>query len=154
MIPTGLTLSLGARAVRTLALLRSRSGAFPGRDESTAFLVPEPTGEAARRLHVRDKRKLTNRLREHWMANRNRIGRERGWGPAGEREFVEEIEEGALYVGSPDTVAAKIPHAVRTLGVDRFDLEYANGPMPHAQLMRSIVGDVRVAVPACPVCLI
>ena len=77
-------------------------------------------------------------LREHWIANRNRIGRERGWGPAGEREFIGEIEEGALYVGSPDTVAAKIAHAVRTVGVDRFDLKYANGPMPHEQLLRSI----------------
>lgn len=67
MIPTGLKLSLGARAVRALALLRSRSGAFPGRDESTAFLGPEPTGEAARRFHVRDKRKLTNRLREFFV---------------------------------------------------------------------------------------
>ncbi|HJA38416.1 MAG TPA: LLM class flavin-dependent oxidoreductase, partial [Candidatus Brevibacterium intestinigallinarum] len=77
-------------------------------------------------------------LREHWLANRNRLGRERGWGPAGEREFIAEIEEGALYVGSPETVAAKIAHAVRTLGVDRFDVKYANGPMPHAQLVRSI----------------
>jgi alkanesulfonate monooxygenase SsuD/methylene tetrahydromethanopterin reductase-like flavin-dependent oxidoreductase (luciferase family) len=77
-------------------------------------------------------------LREHWLENRNRLGRERGWGPAGEREFIAEIEEGALYVGSPETVAAKIAHAVRTLGVDRFDLKYANGPMPHEQLMRSI----------------
>ena len=77
-------------------------------------------------------------LREHWLENRNRLGRERGWGPAGEREFLAEIEEGALYVGSPETVAAKIAHAVRTLGVDRFDLKYANGPMPHERLLRSI----------------
>ena len=77
-------------------------------------------------------------LREHWLENRNRLGRERGWGPAGEREFLAEIDEGALYVGSPETVAQKIAHAVRTLGVDRFDLKYANGPMPHEQLMRSI----------------
>ena len=77
-------------------------------------------------------------LREHWLANRNRLGRERGWGPAGEREFIAEIEEGALYVGSPETVATKIAHAVRTLGVDRFDLKYANGPMPHERLLRSI----------------
>ena len=77
-------------------------------------------------------------LREHWLENRNRLGRERGWGPAGEREFIAEIEEGALYVGSPETVATKIAHAVRTLGVDRFDLKYANGPMPHERLLRSI----------------
>lgn len=77
-------------------------------------------------------------LREHWLENRNRLGRERGWGPAGEREFLAEIDEGALYVGSPETVAQKIAHAVRTLGVDRFDLKYANGPMPHERLFHSI----------------
>jgi hypothetical protein len=27
---------------------------------------------------------------------------------------------------------------VKQLGVQRFDLKYANGPMPHSQLMRSI----------------
>ena len=41
-------------------------------------------------------------------------------------------------MGSPETVAKKIAHAVRTLGVDRFDLKYANGPMPHERLLRSI----------------
>ena len=67
MIPDAIKLSVGARAVRALALLRSRSGAFPGRDQSTAFLGPEPTGKKARSFHVRDKRKLTNRLREFFV---------------------------------------------------------------------------------------
>lgn len=67
MIPAALKLSVGSRAVRALAVLRSRSGAFPGNDQSTAFLGPEPTGTAARTFHVRDKRKLTNRLREFFV---------------------------------------------------------------------------------------
>ena len=67
MIPAALKLSIGARAVRALTVLRRRTGAFPGRDQSTAFLGPEPTGEAARRFHVRDKRKLTARLREFFV---------------------------------------------------------------------------------------
>ena len=67
MIPDALKLSVGARAVRALAQLRRRSGAFPGRDQSTAFLGPEPTGKQARNFHVRDKRKLTNRLREFFV---------------------------------------------------------------------------------------
>ncbi len=56
----------------------------------------------------------------------------------GRDEFENEIEHGALYVGSPETVAAKIAATIKQLGVQRFDLKYANGPMPHSQLMRSI----------------
>lgn len=77
-------------------------------------------------------------LAPHWIHNRTEIGRERGWGPAGIAEFDEEMHHGALYVGSPETVAQKIARTVRTLGVDRFDLKYASGPMPHEQLMESI----------------
>lgn len=74
----------------------------------------------------------------HFKAQRDRIGRERGWGAMGSDEFTNEIEHGALYVGSPETVAAKIAATVRELKVDQFDLKYANGPMPHSQLMKSI----------------
>lgn len=74
----------------------------------------------------------------HWLANRNRIGRERGWGDAGEAEFHREVRSGALYVGSPETVARKIATTVRTLGLDRFDLKYASGPIPHEDLMTCI----------------
>jgi probable LLM family oxidoreductase len=74
----------------------------------------------------------------HFKANRDRIGAERGWPPATRREYDAEIASGSLYVGSPETVAQKIAATVRTLGVVRFDLKYANGTMPHEQLMRAI----------------
>lgn len=74
----------------------------------------------------------------HFEANRNRIGAERGWGPATRDDFEAEADAGSLYVGSPETVASRIADTVRTLGADRFDLKYANGGMPHAALMRSI----------------
>jgi probable LLM family oxidoreductase len=75
----------------------------------------------------------------HWLALRNRLGAERGWGPAGRGEFEALCApEGALYVGSPDTVARKIVQLKRNLGVDRFDFKYSNGPLPHAAMMRSI----------------
>jgi probable LLM family oxidoreductase len=73
-----------------------------------------------------------------FKANRDRIGAERGWAPMQPSEFDSEITHGALYVGSPETVARKIATTVRTLGLDRFDLKYASGPMPHSQLMRSV----------------
>lgn len=74
----------------------------------------------------------------HFAENRNRIGAERGWGPTTRLEFDREAAGGSLYVGSPETVAQKIASTVRRLGADRFDLKYANGPMPHDQLLRSI----------------
>ena len=74
----------------------------------------------------------------HFAANRNRIGRERGWSAATRTEFEREADGGSLYVGSPETVAQRIAATVRTLGADRFDLKYANGTMPHEQLMSSI----------------
>ena len=70
---------------------------------------------------------------------RNRIGAERGWGPGSRAEFDAMCTpEGALYVGSPETVAAKIVLLKQNLGVDRFDLKYSNGTLPHAAMMRSI----------------
>ncbi len=74
----------------------------------------------------------------HFKANRDRIGRERGWGPATREQYDAEVDGGALFVGSPDTVARKIAATVQGLGIDRFDLKYSNGSMPHDQLMRCI----------------
>lgn len=69
---------------------------------------------------------------------RNRIGAERGWGPTSRAEFDHEADAGSLYVGSPETVARKIAATATTLGLDRFDLKYSAGPLPHEKLMRSI----------------
>ncbi|MFJ5860584.1 LLM class flavin-dependent oxidoreductase [Pseudarthrobacter sp. NPDC092439] len=75
----------------------------------------------------------------HWLKVRNRLGAERGWGPAGRPEFDALCSpEGALYVGSPETVARKIASLKKNLGVDRFDLKYSSGPLPHSAMMRSI----------------
>jgi probable LLM family oxidoreductase len=75
----------------------------------------------------------------HYLAMMNRIGRERGWPPRGRDDFEREAgPHGAMYVGSPETVAAKIVATVKALGVSRFDLKYSNGTLPHAALMKSI----------------
>lgn len=68
-----------------------------------------------------------------------RIGRERGWPPISYDQFkYATSEDGALFVGSPDTVAKKIVSVTDMLGVDRFDLKYSNGTMPHEDCMESI----------------
>lgn len=75
----------------------------------------------------------------HYRANVARIGAERGWPPPTRIEFDRSTGPGgSLYVGSPDTVAHKIAHTARALGLSRFDLKYAHGPLPHADLMRSV----------------
>lgn len=78
-------------------------------------------------------------LRPHWTTMRNRIGAERGWPPARPGELEAQAgPEGALYVGSPETVARKIAATVDALDIDRFDLKYSAGTLPHPLMMRSI----------------
>jgi probable LLM family oxidoreductase len=75
----------------------------------------------------------------HYSGLMNRIGRERGWPPIGRPHFENEAgPDGALYVGSPETVAAKIVRTMKVLGLSRFDLKYSNGTLPHDKLMSSI----------------
>ena len=74
----------------------------------------------------------------HYYSMFGRIGRERGWGPTTKEYYLNEVQNGSLYVGSPETVARKIAYAIDSVGADRFDFKYANGPMPHSKLMKSI----------------
>lgn len=73
-----------------------------------------------------------------YEASFGRIGRERGWAPMTKEHYLNEVHHGALFVGSPETVARKIAAAVSALGLARFDLKYATGPMPHETLLESI----------------
>jgi len=75
----------------------------------------------------------------HYQAMINRIGRERGWSPVSRAQFEHEAgPDGALCVGSPETVAAKIVRTAKALSLARFNLKYSAGTLPHAQLMRSL----------------
>ncbi|MEU1167758.1 LLM class flavin-dependent oxidoreductase, partial [Streptomyces sp. NPDC005921] len=65
----------------------------------------------------------------HWPRYkevRDRIGALRGWPALRKEEYDAEIAHGSLYVGSPETVAHKMAHAIKALGVGRFDLIYGN----------------------------
>lgn len=75
----------------------------------------------------------------HYSAMHSRIGRERGWPPMTRAQFdLTAGPDGALFVGSPATVAAKIVRAVQGLGLARFDLKYSAGALPHEQLLTCI----------------
>jgi len=56
-----------------------------------------------------------------------------------DRGVLHEIgPEGALYVGSPETVAQKIAQNLTTLGANCFDLKYGMGGLSHQALMTTI----------------
>jgi probable LLM family oxidoreductase len=68
-----------------------------------------------------------------------KLGRERGWPPFTHEQYLASAaEDGALYVGSPETVARKIARNLTLLGATRFDMKYSMGPLPHADMMKSI----------------
>ncbi len=69
----------------------------------------------------------------------NRIGRERGWPPAG-REQYEALRSprGALAVGSPEQVAEKILFEHELFGNDRYVGQMSVGAVQHVDVMRSI----------------
>ncbi|MGN8244692.1 LLM class flavin-dependent oxidoreductase [Cellulomonas soli] len=75
----------------------------------------------------------------HYQQYVGRIGRERGWPPPTRASFEDAAgPEGALFIGSPQTVAAKIVRSVRILGLDRFDLKISQGALAHELTMRAI----------------
>ena len=82
--------------------------------------------------------KAQETLWPHYAAMFGRIGRERGWPPVTKDRFLAEVQDGALYVGSPETVARKIAKTVKTLGIQRFDMKYSTGPVPHSDLMECV----------------
>jgi probable LLM family oxidoreductase len=107
------------------ALREAGSPELPIGVHSPGFVAP--TDEEAKEL-----------LFPYFKEQRDRIGRERGWPPTDRRQFESEVENGAVFAGSPETVAAKIAHTVRALGLSRFDLKYSNGALPHEHLMRAV----------------
>ena len=65
-------------------------------------------------------------------------GGERGFPPPTRERYEMDVTEGALFVGSPETVAVKIAAAARDLHLSRFDLKYDATDAPLAAQRRSI----------------
>jgi len=75
----------------------------------------------------------------HYQALITRIGKERGWPPTTRAQFDREAgPDGALCVGSPETVAAKIARMAKLLGLSRVNVKYSAGTLPHDLMVRSI----------------
>jgi probable LLM family oxidoreductase len=68
-----------------------------------------------------------------------RVSETRGFAIPTRESFLREVgPQGALYVGSPETVAQKIAANLPALGATRFDLKYGMGGLSHQALMTNI----------------
>ena len=100
---------------------------------------PQPIGVHSPGHVAETDERAKEELWPHYATLMNRIGRERGWSPIARGQFEQAAgPDGALYVGSPETVAAKIAATCKALGLSRFDLKYSNGTLPHEAIMKSI----------------
>src|SRR5438270_860105 len=68
------------------------------------------------------------------------IGRERGWPPMTRAHFEAQLgPTGALIVGDPETVAAKILRVNESLGgISRLTFQMSVAALPHAKMLRAI----------------
>jgi len=83
-----------------------------------------------------------------WRDIITRVSVERGFAIPTEESFDREVgRHGALYVGSPETVADKIAANLRALGATRFDLKFGLPGMTQEELMTTIDLYGRLVIP-------
>jgi probable LLM family oxidoreductase len=75
----------------------------------------------------------------HYEQVARRMSERHGFPVPTEDKYLAELGAGgALYVGSPDTVARKITATLRALGAARFDLKYGMAGLRHETLLTNI----------------
>jgi probable LLM family oxidoreductase len=74
-----------------------------------------------------------------YLAMMNRIGRERGWPPAGRAQYEAlRSPSGALAVGSPEEVAEKLLYEHELFGHQRYIAQMSVGAVEHRDVLRSM----------------
>ncbi|WP_439657980.1 LLM class flavin-dependent oxidoreductase [Lentzea sp. HUAS TT2] len=75
----------------------------------------------------------------HYLDVIGRLGKTRGFSTPTPESYAHEVgPHGALFVGSPETVAEKMARTMKKLDASRFDLKYGIGGLSHESLMRTI----------------
>jgi probable LLM family oxidoreductase len=74
----------------------------------------------------------------YWEPVVTSMAAERGFYPPTRERYEDEIDNGALFVGSPQTVAAKIARTTKDLTLSRFDLKYDIMHLPREARARTI----------------
>ncbi|MEJ9219058.1 LLM class flavin-dependent oxidoreductase [Paenibacillus glucanolyticus] len=117
-----------------LVKLYKEAAAHAGHDVSKL-----PIGSHSHGFIAEDTEMAADKFFPSTQASMNVLGRERGWGYYDRASFdAARSFEGALYVGDPETVAQKIIHLRKHVGITRFMLHVPVGTMPHDEVMRAI----------------
>ncbi|GAB6991054.1 LLM class flavin-dependent oxidoreductase [Paenibacillus pini] len=117
-----------------LVELYKKAAAHAGHDVSKLAVGSHSHGFIAEETEL-----AANKFFPSTQASMSKLGKERGWGPYTRSTFdAARSFEGALYVGDPETVAKKIIHLRKNVGVTRFMLHVPVGTMPHADVMRAV----------------
>ncbi len=117
-----------------LVKLYKEAAAHAGHDVSKL-----PIGSHSHGFIAEDTEMAADKFFPSTQASMNVLGRERGWGFYDRARFdAARSFEGALYVGDPETVAQKIIHLRKHVGITRFMLHVPVGTMPHDEVMRAI----------------
>ncbi|MEY9889288.1 putative LLM family oxidoreductase [Catenulispora sp. MAP5-51] len=75
---------------------------------------------------------------KYWQPVMSEAAAERGFRQPTRESYEEDVNQGALFVGSPETVAQKIARVAQVLHLDRFDLKYDIMHLPRDARARSI----------------
>ncbi|MGZ7442701.1 LLM class flavin-dependent oxidoreductase [Paenibacillus sp. TH7-28] len=127
---------IGGRPVQFAPLVKlyKRAAAEAGHDASKLTVASHSHGFVGDKLD-----EAVEKFFPPTQAGMNIVGRERGWGYYSRASYdTARSLEGALYVGDPETVAAKIIYLRKNVGITRFMLHCPLGTMPHEDVMRSI----------------
>lgn len=117
-----------------LVKLYKEAAAHAGHDVSKL-----PIGSHSHGFIAEDTEMAADKFFPSTQASMNVLGRERGWGFYDRARFdAARSFEGALYVGDTETVAQKIIHLRKHVGITRFMLHVPVGTMPHDEVMRAI----------------
>ncbi|ANA80050.1 LLM class flavin-dependent oxidoreductase [Paenibacillus glucanolyticus] len=117
-----------------LVRLYKEAAAHAGHDVSKL-----PIGSHSHGFIAEDTEMAADKFFPSTQASMNVLGRERGWGYYDRARFdAARSFDGALYVGDPETVAQKIIHLRKHVGITRFMLHVPVGTMPHDEVMRAI----------------
>lgn len=127
---------IGGRPVQFAPIvdLYKRAAAQAGHDPSKLIVASHSHGFIAE-----DTETAADQFFPSTQQAMNVLGRERGWGHYDRSTFdAARSFEGALYVGDPETVAQKIIHLRKNVGITRFMLHVPVGTMPHEDVMNAI----------------
>ncbi|MGW2464168.1 LLM class flavin-dependent oxidoreductase [Streptomyces sp. NPDC001761] len=100
--------------------------------------APRPVGQHSLGLVADTDEEAVETWWRYWEPVATALAEERGFYAPTRARYEAELADGALYVGSPETVARKIARTARDLHLSRFDLKYDIMHLPRQARARTI----------------